>query len=92
MNKVKWFIFIIVLMLVGCDKRIKEGYIIEKKTVNDNFILVVQGFDGNNKLGNQFFSVTEGFYDEHKIDDFIYFHKDKMSYDTLEITQEKSDE
>ena len=79
-------------MLVGCDRRIKEGHIIEKKVENDKFILVVQGFNKDNKLGNQIFYVIEGFYDEHEIDDFIYFHKGKMSYDTLEIIQEKSDE
>ena len=89
MKLVKCFIFIIVLMLVGCDKRITEGHIIEKKVESEKFILVVQGFDRDNKLGNQTFYVTEEFYDGHEIDDFIYFYKDKMGYDTLEIKQRK---
>ena len=53
---------------------------------------MVQGFDWDNKLGNQIFYVTERCYDKHEIDNFIYFYKGGMSYDTLEIIQEKSDE
>ena len=79
-------------MSVGCDKRIDEGYITEKKIENDNFILVIEGFDGDNKLGYQDFYVEKEFYDDHKIDDFIYFYKDRMGYDTLEMTREKSNE
>ena len=32
----KWFILAIMVMSVGCDKRIDEGYITEKKIENDN--------------------------------------------------------
>ena len=42
MKTVKCFIFIIVLMLAGCDKRITEGHIIEKKVENDKFIMISQ--------------------------------------------------
>ena len=103
-------ILIIIFVLFGCEKRLTEGYIVEKQYEpertwtqiqkvgnvsvpqiykdDEDFILIVEGFNEDNKLVRQSFYVSKEYYDEHEVGDFIYFYEDKMKYKDVKTRQE----